>query len=544
MRGFLIIITFLLFVAIPSAFSQAEETASKKIKGKHKIKMSQARHEYLNGNPRVALNLFREVHRDIPKNATVNYRIAECHYAINNKELAVEYFKNALSLNEKVDKQAYFWYGMSLHRNGQLDEAFSAFEKFKATAKPAQLKQTHADHYIAQINEAKLQMSKPINVSLKNLGENVNSRFDDYSPSITADGKTMIFTSRRPDTQGGKVDEKSDNKYFEDIYISHFDEKENTWSEAEPIPGKINTVGHDASLGISKDGSMIFVYRNDGNLYIGDIFLSKISVSSNKWSTPKPLSKTVNSSYFESSASLSPDGKTLYFVSERPKGSVGHADIYMSKRISKYNWTEPKNLGPVINSKEDEISVFIHPDGKTLFFSSKGNKSMGGYDIFMSRMNDDSTWTEPMNLGYPINTVDDDLHFVLSADYKTAYYSSIRPEGMGERDLYEIDFSHYDIMQGMGAKLSILKGKVLINDTSLTNIPKIEITDSETGKTIFAIETDDESREYFITLTGDKKYKVTASASGHKSVTEEMYIPYTTEKTFVMEKVFDLPPTP
>lgn len=542
MKGFLIVASLML-VFTHSVFSQAEETGSKKIKGKHKIKMSQARHEYLNGNPRVALNLFREVHREVPKNAIVNYRIAECHYAINNKELAVEYFKNAISLDEKVDKQAFFWYGMSLHRNGQLDEALSTFEKFKSTAKPPVIKQTNVDHFIAQVNEAKLQISKPINITIKNLGENVNSRFDDYSPSITADGKTMIFTSRRPDTQGGKVDEKSDNKYFEDIYISHYDANEDTWSEAEPIPGKINTPGHDASLGISKDGSMIFVYRNDGNLYIGDIFLSKISVSSNKWSTPKPLSKTVNSSYFESSASLSPDGKTLYFVSERPKGSVGHADIYVSKKISKYNWTEPKNIGSVINSKEDEISVFIHPDGKTLFFSSKGYKSMGGYDIFMSRMNDDSTWTEPMNLGYPINTVDDDLHFVLSADYKTAFYSSIKPSGMGERDLYEIDFSNYDMMQGMGAKLSILKGKVLINDTSLSNIPKIEIIDAETGKNVYSLETDEENREYFITLTGDRKYKITASASGHKSVSEEIYIPYTTEKTFVMEKVFDLPPS-
>ncbi len=525
-----------------SLFSQADEGSSKKqkIKGKHKIKMSQARHEYLNGNPRVALNIFREVHRDIPNNALINYRVAECHFAINNQELAIEYFKNAITINPSVDKQAYFWYGRSLHRKGHLDEALQAFEQFKKSAKPKLIKETEVDRYIAKVHEAKLQMSRPLNLPITNLGENVNSRFDDYAPSITADGKTMIFTSRRPDTQGGKVDEKSDNKYFEDIYITHFDWASNSWSEAEPIPGRINSPGHDASLGISKDGTMIFIYRNDGNLYIGDIFLSKISVSSGKWGNPKPLNKAVNSSYFESSASLTADGKTLYFVSERPKGSVGQADIYVSQRISKYVWSEPKNLGPVVNTKEDEIGVFIHPDGKTLFFSSKGHKNMGGYDIFMTRLQDDSTWSEPVNLGYPINTVDDDLHFVLSADYKTAYYSSIKPGGMGERDIYSIDFSSYDITQGYGEKLSILKGKVLINDTSLSNVPKIVVSDAQSGKVIASVETDEETREFFLIVPGDKKYKVSASASGHASKTEEMYVPYTADKTFVMEHVFDL----
>lgn len=505
--------------------------------------MAQARHAFLNHSYREALNLYRQVHTEHPDNALLNYRIGECHLALKNYELAYEYFQNAAKLDEKVNPDLYLNIGITLHRLERLDEAINAFEKFKSIRKPKYVAQSEVDKYIAQVNYAKVLMSNPAPVKIENLGREVNSRFDDYNPCITADGKILIFTSRRPDTEGGRIDEMGDKKYYEDVYISQYDEKYGYWSDAEPISGRINTKGHDASIGISKDGKMLFIYRNDGITYIGDIFLSKYSSISNKWNTPRPLSKTINSTYFESSASITSDNEYLYFVSERPKNGYGHGDIWVSRKISRYNWTEPINLGNTINTPEEEISVFIHPDGKTLFFSSKGHKSMGGYDIFMSVLKEDSTWSEPINLGYPINTVDDDFNFVISSDFKTAYYSSLRKDGFGERDIYKIDLSNYDLFKNRSADLAIFKGVVIKHeqDTSTSRVPQILILD-ENNKKISSLEADEEDGQFFITLPGNRTYHVKISLTGYKPIEDHFFLPYDTQKISVVEKVYKLEP--
>ena len=392
---------------------------------------------------------------------------------------------------------------------------------------------------IAQVDYAKKMMAAPVKVRIENLGDKINSRGGDYAPSISADGRTMIFTSRRSDTKGGGVDKAGDFKYFEDIYISEWDTVDNVWQKARPIEGKLNTDGHDASLSISPDGKQIFIYRNDGKLYIGDIFVSK-KRSSGGWGTPRALEKPINSTYFESSACLSADGNTLFFVSEKEGkkyGAQGRGDIYMAKKISKRVWGEPKNLGPIINTPLDEISVFIHPDGKTLFFSSKGHMSIGGLDIFMSKMQPDSTWGKPENLGYPINTVGDDVHFVLSTDGKSAHYSSIRKEGLGERDIYKIDLTDYPILSdGITTSLSILKGKILNGDDEVA----AEITFKDaTGKDVAKTVSDDNG-DYFITLDGGKKYKAVISAEGYKTNTIEIDLPLAKGKTHIEEKSLSL----
>lgn len=520
-------------------FSHQLQAQSEKISGKFRLTMIQARHEYLNNNFREALILYRQIHAEHPNNALINYRIGECHLALKNYDLAYDYFNNAKKIDESVDKDLYLNLGISLHRIGRLDEALSAFEKFKSVNKTKYVAQSPVEKYISQVHTAKAMMQNPVNVTIKNIGREINSRFDDYNPCITADGKTIIFTSRRPDTEGGRIDEMGDKKYYEDIYISQFDEQLGYWTDAEPIPGRINTKGHDASIGLSKDGKMLFVYRNDGINYIGDIFLSKYSSYSNKWSTPRPLSKTVNSTYFESSASITSDNEFLYFISERPKGSKGHGDIWVSRRISRYNWTEPINLGEPVNTSEDEISVFIHPDGRTLFFSSKGHKSMGGYDIFMSVLQDDSTWSEPVNLGYPINTVDDDVNFVISADYKTAFFSSVRKEGYGERDIYIIDLSNYDLFKSNNSKLSVFKGAVLKNDTNSTIVPRITVFD-ENNKKVSSFEVDEEDGQFYVTLQGDRSYKIKIEALGYQPIEEQFYLPYNADKMIVFEKNYKL----
>ena len=301
-----------------------------------------------------------------------------------------------------------------------------------------------------QCELAQKMLKNPIDVKIVNAGNNINSQYDDYSPSVSQDGKTMILTSRRSDTKGGQI-HPGDGKYFEDVYISRLDSATQAWSKSTPIAGKINTNGFDASMCIAPDGQVIYLYVNiAGKTGSGDIWASKLS-SSGKWASPKAIkvsddikkTERVNSSYFESSATITGDGETMYFVSERP-GGQGNGDIYMAKKKGSA-WGKAVNLGDLINTEFSEISVFVHPDGNTLFFSSKGHDNMGGLDIFKS-VKKDGEWSKPQNLGVPINTINDDLHFILMADNKLAYYSSEKGTGIGGRDIYAIDLSKIDIL--------------------------------------------------------------------------------------------------
>ncbi len=531
----------IIFFNIFSIAVSGQDDVKKTGKIEYKYKMQDARHQFLtNGNIRESLNIYRELLKDYTNDAMVNYRIGECHYQLDNFDLAVEYFQNAKRINDQVDKELYFSLAQAYHRNNQLDESLEAYNKYNTVASKKDRKYHQIPSRISQIDYAKKMIASPVKAKIENLGSNINSRGGDYAPSISADGKTMILTSRRSDTKGGEVDKAGDYKYFEDIYIAEWDSIENIWGKAKPIEGNLNTEGHDASLSISPDGTSIYIYRNDGLAFIGDIFVSKKTLSSGAWGLPKALEKPINTSYFESSASLSADGNKLYFVSEREgkkSGAQGKGDIYVSERISKTTWGEPKNLGSIINTPDDEISVFIHPDGKTLFFSSKGHLSIGGLDIFMSKLQDNGSWSKPENLGYPINTIDDDLHFILSTDGKTAYYSSVVSGGLGERDIYKIDLSEYPILaDGVTTNLSILKGLITSGESKVeATIEFKNETGAIAGKTV-----SNESGSYFITLAGGKKYTATINATGYQPQTITIDLPLGKGTTFIKEESFDL----
>lgn len=531
------ILIFLFIFSSTISIAQDKEDKSPKKTNKvvYKLKMNEARHQYLNGNIRGGLNIYRELLKDFTNDAMINYRIGECYLDLKEWQLAAENIQNANKLNPKVTPEIGYKLGYALHRNNQLDLAETTLKEYKSGLKKKN-PLYDADKILAQIEYTKKMILAPVKVDIVNLGKNINSRGGDYAPSLTADGQTMIFTSRRADTKGGAVDKAGDYKYYEDIYLSKWDSITGEWTKALPIEGKLNTEGHDASLSISPDGNQIYIYRNDGTVYIGDIFVSK-KRRSGAWGEPTALDKQINSSYFESSASLSSDGTKLYFVSERQGkkyGAIGKGDIYVVDKISKTVWGEPRNLGSVINTPEDEISVFIHPDGKTLFFSSKGHLSMGGYDIFSSKLQLDGTWSAPENLGYPINTVDDDVHFVLNTDGKIAYYSTVREDGLGERDIYQIGLKNYDLLKGTQKNLSIVKGNIEAKLDGMKIEADVEFKD-EKGDIIAKINTE-ETGDFLVTLPGNLKYSATISAMGYKSQTVNFDLPIGEENTFILVK--------
>jgi Anaphase-promoting complex, cyclosome, subunit 3/WD40-like Beta Propeller Repeat len=401
-------------------------------------KILSAKHEFHVNNMRGALSIYREVLDVEPNNDQALYGIAQCHYNLKKYKLALEYAHRADKNGAGVPN---LFYGQCYHRQAELDKAIESYEKYKSTVRPGSYDAELADMLIGQCKYAQEQMRTPVNVTITNMGKEINSRFEEYAPSVTADGKLLVFTSRRSDTKGNAIDEHGDYKYFEDIYSSDL-QPDGTWADAKNLPGDVNTEAYDGVLSILPSGQGIYVYRNKGES-AGDIFYSDRNASDGTWKAATKISRPINTSYYEGSISVTADGSAAYFISERPEG-LGQGDIYVShKKGSK--WSSPKNIGKLLNTDNDEKFVFVHPNGKVLYFASNGHQGMGSYDLFRSEMVN-GTWSAPVNLGYPINTVNEESTFSLTGDNKTLYLSAEYDDSFGERDIYKVDVSKYNLI--------------------------------------------------------------------------------------------------
>lgn len=475
-------------ITAPAAFSQIDSDTTS-VEGKVRLatfRMNNARQMFLDNNVRGALNEYRIVHNAQPDNAQATYRIGECHYALKNYELALSYFDKAEALDPGVNKELTYWKGMAFHRLEKLDEAIEQFNTFKRSTGKANNYYFDVDTYIEQCQFAQMMMQHPRAVKMENLDRRINSRFDDYTPSITADGKLLVFTSRRPDIKGGGVDTRGDHKYFENIFFSEWDALNEEWTAAEQLKGQVNTTAYDAVLSIAPNGKSMYVYKNNAQS-AGDIFFSTFVDSTKKWSAAEKLPKPINTSYFESSVSITADGKHLYFISERPAGE-GQGDIYVSEKQGD-KWGKPKNLGNLVNTPGDEKFVFVHPNGKHLFFASNGHQTMGSYDIFRCEIVDGKA-TRPINLGYPINTVNEESTFSLTADNKTMYIAAEYPGGQGERDVWRIDLSNYKIVEDDIVAEVYFQGTVIDAATESRYKSAQVLVYSNSGKLIYDVQTD------------------------------------------------------
>lgn len=503
------------------------------------VKMVLAKQKLYAGQYIGALNIYKEVLQKNPDDAGVLYYVGYCHYELKKFDLAVENLKKAISINKDVKPETHLVLGKIYLNEEKIEDALASFNTYKTSVNSKTAETEDVDVYISHCNNAKLLMANPINVKISNLGENINSKYDDQSPCMSADGKKLVFNTRRPETTNSPVDFEGDGKFFQDIYISTWDTVNKKWNVSEEVPGNVNTPAHDACTSISPDGKQIFIYKNDVNdkeSRGGDVFVSKIV--NNKWKTPESIGKPINSTYWEGGACISPDGKTLYFISER-KGGYGRADIWMVKRINKTEWGKPVNLGPEINSEFDEVGAFLAPDGKTLFFSSNGKGSMGSYDVFKTTF-EGGKWTKPVNLGFPINTVYKDGPLVISADAQTAYFASERKGGLGESDIYSADLSNYSLLEKDGVKksnsgLSILKG--IVRDAfEGSGIASVDVQILDASNTVVASTITNENGEYFITLKGDVTYIIKVAKKGYKTAQETVDLKLGKTDTYSLEK--------
>lgn len=343
-------------------------------------------------------------------------------------------------------------------------------------------------------------------IEIEQLGESINSKYNDYAPVITADGQEMFFTSRRPVTEKEK---KRGAETAERIFYSEYDADSKTWKEAYPLAENVNVPGrNNSNIAISNDGQHLFIYQ-DSKYGDGEIFESYLKGRS--WSDPMSISPIINTEFHESSATLSPDGKTLYFVSDR-KGGQGKRDIWKSTKGTDGKWGAPENLGNVVNSKDDEEAIYLHPDGKTLYFSSRGHNSIGGYDVFKT-VYEKGKWSKPVNMGEPINTKGDDLFFVIAANGKFGYYASSRDSDV--KNIYEIRFYPKEKVKVVEPNLAVLKGVIRDAKTNQPIEATIEITDNEKNVVIGTYTSNSESGKYLISLPAGKNYGINVKSPGY-----------------------------
>lgn len=449
---YLKIIFPLLFVFVYSAANSQDTTANVLDKGKALYYVSDGKQKYFEGDYRGALLKFREAIQKDKQYANAYFWVAMSHLALNNYEYALKYAEDAIVIKEDADKEIFYLLGKLYHLQGDLDKAVEYYNKNIPLITENRINQLRIRERIAQCERASQMMKDSLKIKVNVMGDEINSRYPDYGPVLADSGRVLYFTSRRQDTKGAGIN-PNDNQFYEDVYVSFWDETTNSWTEAsnsDELVGRLNTDGFDAVNHITSDNQFMYLTINDaGNkdakvkTESSDICVAKMS-NKDKWNSPKNVGKPFNTDYFEGGVTLPLSGDVLYFVSERKKG-YGKGDIWVSygeKRFSK-----PVNVGDSINTPYEENTPFITKDNQYLFFSSKGHEGMGGYDIYVSK-NLGEGWSKPKNIGYPINTVDDDLHFSYDKEYNRAYYSTLPKRGAkGQRDIIEINFGDFNFME-------------------------------------------------------------------------------------------------
>lgn len=533
------ILYFLVFFVFAfTSFSQKDKKGNVFTDASLAANMLIAKQKMLGGQYVSALNSFREIEKNHPDNASVLYYVGECYFVLKQLDKAKEYLTKAININNDVKPETHLTLGKIFQLEENFDKAIEEFNTFKLSPKTDKESVEDADLFLSQCQNAKKFIANPIDVKITNLGTEINSKYDDKNPCITADGSKLVFTSRRPKSTNDEVDIMGDGKYFEDIFISSYDSTKQNFGKAYEAPGTINTKAHDACTSISPDGKQIFIYKNDLNdkqSSGGDIFISK--VNNGKWRKPEPIGKPIASSYWEGGACISPDNKKIFFFSERT-GGLGRSDIYSVEKINKKEYGKPENIGKPVNSEFDEGGMFLAPDGKTLFFCSNGAGSMGSYDIFKTVF-ENGKWSDPVNLGYPINSTAKEGQLTISADAKYAYFSSERNGGLGESDIYKIDLKDYAILEKDGIKkvsngLSILKGTIR-EDFEGYGVAEVEVIITDDAGTIIGSTYTNENGEYFFTLKGGN-YTLTVKKKGYKDITEKINLELSTKETISLEK--------
>lgn len=475
-------------------------------------------HNYASATP-----LLENLRKTDTLNANFNFMLGICYlkqpllrskstacFLTASKQINPEYKEGTIK-ETGSHKRCTFYLAESYHYTYSFEKAIEIYNQYLSG-----LPENHPDRPLVlqslEMCKSGIELVKDsIEIAITNLGPNVNSPGDEHTPVISADESMLIFTSRRIGSTGTQKTEEG--KFFEDIYLTR--RTKDGFTKALPISKNINTELHEATICLSPEGEELYIYRDDaGN---GNIFVSRLI--DNDWTVPEKLSETINTFYNETHLAISSENSTIIFVSDKP-GGTGGKDLYTAQRLPNGEWGIPQNMGTDINTEFDEEGPFLHPDGTTLYFSSKGHNSMGGYDLFFSEKMEDGSWSKPVNLGYPINTTDDEVYYVLSPDGKRAYFSGVREDGYGGRDLYVMNLLSLPERSSVVIKgpIRVVGTKTIPTDILLT------ITDTETGKVIGKYKPNKDGN-YLIILRQGKEYQLSCESKNCRLTPEIISVP-------------------
>ena len=492
-----IILSFLMIVVASFCLT----AQSKKYSKKEKKAFKEADSYYVYGDFNSAIQLFRPLIKADETYQEINYKLGDSYYQLKQYDSAAYFLELGINFNP----DAFFYLAEINLYHGDLDGSAELLGQFKTSRRPKEtvINEQKVQRLEGNLKTANELLLEPEVVNIINLGAKINTKDAEYVPLISSDETFLVFTSRRIREGNGLA---PTGKPFEDIYVSRRNSIAESWTEAKPIMGEVNTDQHDACVGLSPDGNRMFVYRSHENLLGGDLFESYYQDSS--WTIPVKMSNKINNQYsIEPSASLSLDQRVLYFSSNR-EGGYGGFDIYRVILLPNGEWSLPKNLGETINTAFDDDAPFIHPDGKTLYFSSKGHKNMGGFDIFKTEKTGEESWSQPENMGYPTNTTKDDIYFTISANEQHGYYSSDKEGGFGKHDIYLIDYLEKSLRQ------SVIRGKIMDSLTQKAveaDISVIELENAELSGVYLSDRTDG---EFIFLVNPNVEYELIIEAEG------------------------------
>ncbi|MFT3910586.1 MAG: OmpA family protein [Ferruginibacter sp.] len=514
----LLLISNSLFLISPAQWYDPERVNKKA----HDIYMK-AYDDAMNGKFKESMAHLDEALKIEPNYVEVYLSRAGIYADMKNYSASASDFEKAFRLDSVFSSTYELPYSISLAGIGKFDKALVMINKFLQTPGLNERSKKSGSYrkttYEFAIGYASQHPAGEYKFVPQNLGDSINSEALEFYPSLTIDGKKMIFTRRKD----------MDEDFYESNFIN------GKWSKATPVGGKINTNFNEGAQNISQDGQWLIYTgcnypegQGSCDLYIA------YKTKSGGWTEPENLGRLINTDFWESSPSLSPDKKDLYFSSDRP-GGYGGRDIWVSHRING-KWGRPENLGPTVNTDGDEASPFIHADNQTLYFNSNGFIGYGSTDLYLTRKVNDSTWGEPENLGYPINTIDDEGSLVVSSDGKTAYYASDGNESRGGLDLCTFQLRE-DIR---AARTLWVKGKVYDKKTNNGLPSAVELTDVDSRRVISKLQTDEDGN-YLITLPEGKDYAFNVNRKGYLFYSDNFSLLKNTPDSFF---VVDIPLQP
>lgn len=460
---------------------------------------------YQAGNPEKAIIELNKAIETDPSFTEAYILKGDVYSDLRQPEQAIESYQSAIRTNNPFSPSLYVLLAILQQNTGRYGDARANYNRFLETAGIAEAKKRQAEKGIEACDFALEAQAHPVPFAPVNMGDSINTPYDEYINAITADEERLYFTRKNPRNE---LTLDRNQAFEEDFYVAV--RQDTTWRLAQNLGPPVNTHGNEGALSISPDGKYLFFagcYREDG---YGSCDLYWARWIDNHWTIPENLGSTVNSSQWDSQPSFSSDGKTLYFASKR-NGGKGSSDIWMTRLQPGGNWSVPENLGDSVNTPQEEMAPFIHPDNQTLYFSSKGHRGMGGLDLFYCRKSMEEYWSAPVNLGYPINTNADEITLIVSSRGDLAFISSDKLGGAGRQDIYE--FPLYENARPLIT--TYFKGVVFDEETGKKLEARFELTDLEKKKLIVESRSDRVTGEFLLVLPTERNYGLTVSRDGY-----------------------------